>query len=77
MIVERIENKLNTWKGKYLSVDVSLVLINSILISFLMSMLSFFEIPNGVLEKMEYLYLSSGAYDAPTERPRRVRHTKY
>jgi hypothetical protein len=50
MIEERIEKKLNSWKEKYLSVGGRLVLINSVLSSLPMSMLSFFEIPKGVLE---------------------------
>jgi hypothetical protein len=54
MIEERIEKKLNSWKGKYLSVGSRLVLINSVLSSFPMFMFSFFEIPKGVLEKINY-----------------------
>jgi hypothetical protein len=54
MIEERIEKKLNSWKGKYLSVGGRLVLINSVLSSFPMFMFSFFEIPKGVLEKINY-----------------------
>jgi hypothetical protein len=50
-IEERIEKKLSSWKGKYLSVGGRLVLINSVLSSFPMFMLSFFEVPKGVLEK--------------------------
>jgi hypothetical protein len=53
-IEERIEKKLSSWKGKYLSVGGRLVLINSILTSLPMFMLSFFEIPKGVLEKIDY-----------------------
>jgi hypothetical protein len=54
MIEERIEKKLSSWKGKYLSVGGCLVLINSILSSLPMFMLSFFEIPKGVIEKIDY-----------------------
>jgi hypothetical protein len=53
-IEERIEKKLSSWKGKYLSVGGRLVLINSVLTSLPMFMLSFFEIPKGVLEKIDY-----------------------
>jgi hypothetical protein len=53
-IEERIEKKLSSWKGKYLSVGGRLVLINSVLSSLPMFMLSFFEVPKGVLEKMDY-----------------------
>jgi hypothetical protein len=51
-IEERIEKKLSSWKGKYLSVGGRLVLINSVLSSLPMFMLSFFEVLKGVLEKL-------------------------
>jgi hypothetical protein len=54
MIEERIEKKLSSWKGKYLSVGGRLVLINSVLSSLPIFMLSFFEIPKGVLKKIDY-----------------------
>jgi hypothetical protein len=54
MIEERIEKKLSSWKGKYLSIGGRLVLINSVLSSLPMFMLSFFEISKGVLEKINY-----------------------
>jgi hypothetical protein len=54
MIEECIEKKLSSWKGKYLSVGGRLVLINSVLSSLPMFMLSFFEIPKCVLEKIDY-----------------------
>jgi hypothetical protein len=41
------------WKGKYLSGGI-LVLINSVLTSLLMFVLSFFEVPKGVLKKIDY-----------------------
>jgi hypothetical protein len=53
-IEERIEKKLSCWKGKYLSVSGRLVLINSVLTSLSMFMLSFFEVLRGVLEKIGY-----------------------
>jgi hypothetical protein len=43
--------KLSSWKGKSLSVGGRLVLINSVWSSLPMFMLSFFEVPKGVLEK--------------------------
>jgi hypothetical protein len=55
MIEERIEKKLSSWKEKYLSVGGRLVLINSVLNDLPMFMLSIFEIPKGVLEKIDYL----------------------
>jgi hypothetical protein len=54
MIEERLEKKLSGWKGKYLSVGGHLVLINSVLTSLVMFILYFFEIPRGVLEKVDY-----------------------
>jgi hypothetical protein len=52
--LERIEKKLSSWKQKYLSVGARLVLINSILSSLPMFMLSFFEVLKGVLEEIDY-----------------------
>jgi hypothetical protein len=54
MIEEQIEKKLSRWKGKYLLVGGRLVLIYSVLSSLPMFMLSFFEIPKRVLEKIDY-----------------------
>jgi hypothetical protein len=54
MIEERLEKKLSGWKGKYLSVGGRLVLINSVLTSLVMFILYFFEIPRGVLKKVDY-----------------------
>jgi hypothetical protein len=49
-IEERLEKKLSSWKGKYLLVGGRLVLINLVLTSLPMFMLSFFEVSKGVLE---------------------------
>lgn len=54
-VLERIEKKLSSWKGKHLSTGGRLVLINSVLSSLPLYMMSFFEIPRKVLEKIEYL----------------------
>jgi hypothetical protein len=54
VIEERIEKKLSSWKGKYLLMGGRLFLINSVLTSLVMFMVSFFEIPRGVLEKVDY-----------------------
>src|SRR5512141_1681720 len=54
LIEERIEKKFSSWKGKHLSVGGRLVLINSVLSSLVMLMISFFEIPKGVLQKIDY-----------------------
>jgi hypothetical protein len=53
IIGEKLEKKLSSWKGKHMWVGGQLVLINSILPSLVMSMLSFFEVPKGVPEKMD------------------------
>ena len=45
VIEEKFEKKLSSWKGKHLSVGGRLVLINSVLTSLVMFMLSFFEVP--------------------------------
>jgi hypothetical protein len=57
IIEQRIEKKLSSWKGKHLSVRVRLVVIYSVLTSLVMFMLSFFEVPRGVLEMIDY-YIS-------------------
>lgn len=53
-VEERIQKKLSSWKGKFLSVGGRLVLINSVLSSLAMFMLFFFEIPKGILKKLDY-----------------------
>jgi hypothetical protein len=56
-VEERFQKRLNFWRGKMLSVGGRLVLINSVLSSLPMFMLSFFEIPRGVLKKLDYFRL--------------------
>jgi hypothetical protein len=53
-IEEQIKKTLSSWKGKYLSVGGRLVLINSVLMSLSMFMLSFSDVPKGVLERIDY-----------------------
>jgi len=53
IIEDRIEKKLSGWKGKMLTARGRLVLLNSVLSSLPMFMMSFFEIPRGVLEKID------------------------
>ena len=53
VIEEGIEKRLSGWKGKMLSVGGRMVLINSVLSSLPMFMMSFFELPKGVLEKID------------------------
>jgi hypothetical protein len=54
IIEEMIEKRLCSWKEKLLSLGGRLVLINSVLSSLSFCFLSFFEIPRGVLKKVEY-----------------------
>ena len=53
-IEERFQKKLASWKGKLLWVGGRLVLLDSVLSSLLMFMMSFFRIPKGVLRKLDY-----------------------
>jgi hypothetical protein len=54
IIEERFQKKLSSRKGKVLSAGGRLVLINSVLSSLPMFMLSFFRIPKGILKKLDY-----------------------
>jgi hypothetical protein len=54
LVEERFQKKLSCWKGKLLSSGGRLVLINSVLSSLPMFMMSFFRIPKGVREKLDY-----------------------
>jgi hypothetical protein len=51
---ERFEKRLSSWKGKHLSIGGHLTLINSVLSSLPMYMMSFFSIPKGVINKLDY-----------------------
>jgi hypothetical protein len=53
-VKERFQKKLASWKSKLLSAGGRLVLINSVLSSLPMFMMSFFRIPKGVLKKLDY-----------------------
>ena len=48
-----MRKKLASWAGKLLSYGDRLVLVNSVLTSLPMFMLSFFEIPKGVRKRMD------------------------
>ena len=54
MIEDRFEKKLASWAGKLLSYGDRLVLINSVLSSLPMFLLSFFEVPVGVRKRLDY-----------------------
>jgi hypothetical protein len=53
-VEERFEKRLSSWKGKHLSTGGRLTLINSVLSSLPMYMMSFFSVPKGVLKKLDY-----------------------
>jgi hypothetical protein len=53
-VEERFQKKLSCWKGKLLSYGGRLVLINSVLSSLAMYMMSFFEVPKGILKKLDF-----------------------
>jgi exonuclease III len=53
-VEERFQQKLSCWKAKYLSYGGRLVLLNSVLSSLPMFMMSFFEIPKGVLKNLDH-----------------------
>jgi hypothetical protein len=50
----RFASKLGCWKGKLLSYGDRLVLVNSVLTSLPMFMLSFLEIPKGVRKRLDF-----------------------
>jgi hypothetical protein len=53
-VEERFQKKLSSWKSKLLPSGGRFVLIDSVLSSLPMFMMSFFRIPEGVLEKLDY-----------------------
>jgi len=57
-VEQRFEKKLSSWRGKHLSTGGRLTLINSVLSSLPMYMMSFFAIPIEVLKKLDY-FISS------------------
>jgi hypothetical protein len=54
VIEDKFEKKLSCWKGKLLSYGSRLVLINSILSSLAMFMLSFYEVSKEKLHKLDF-----------------------
>jgi hypothetical protein len=58
VVEDKFEKKLSCWKEKPLSYGGRLVLINSVLSSLAMFMLSFYEVPKEVLHKLDF-YRSS------------------
>src|SRR4051812_25882819 len=54
-VEERQKKRLSNWKGKLLSLGGRLILINSVLGNMVLYMISFFQLPKGVLHKLDYL----------------------
>jgi hypothetical protein len=52
-VEDHFERKLSCWKEKHLSYGGRLVLLNSVLSSLPIFMMSFFEIPKGALKKLD------------------------
>ena len=55
-IEDRFEKKLGCWKGKLMSYGGRLILINSVLTSMPMFLLSFFEVPVGVQKIVDFYH---------------------
>jgi hypothetical protein len=53
-VEERLQKRLSSWKGKLLSLGGRLVLINSVLSNMVLYIISFFLLPKGVLQKLDY-----------------------
>ena len=53
-VKERLQVRLASWKGKLLSLGGRLVLINSVLSNMVLYMISFFQLPKGVLKRLDY-----------------------
>jgi hypothetical protein len=53
-VKERFERRLGSWKGKHLSIGEHLTLINLVLSSLPMYMMSFFALLRGVQKKLDY-----------------------
>jgi hypothetical protein len=54
LVDERLQNHLNSWKGKLLSLGGTLILINLVLYNMVLHMISFFILPKLVLQKLDY-----------------------
>jgi len=54
---ERFEKRLSSWKGENLSIGGRLILINLVLSSLPMYMMSFFSLLKWVLKKLDYFFI--------------------
>ena len=53
-VEERLQIRLNSWKGKLLILGGRLILINSVLTNMVLYMISFIQLPKGVLKWLDY-----------------------
>ena len=53
-VEDRIQKRLSSWKGKLLSLGGRLVLINSVLSNMVLYMIAFFQLPKGILHRLDY-----------------------
>jgi hypothetical protein len=56
IVEEILQLCLSSWKGKLLSIEGRLVLINSVLSNMVLYMLSFFHLPKGVLNRLDFFH---------------------
>ncbi|WVZ94622.1 hypothetical protein U9M48_040491 [Paspalum notatum var. saurae] len=79
VIEDRFKHKLSTWKAKHLSYGGRLVFLNSVLSSLPMFMISFFEIPKGVMRRLDFyrsIFFWQGSNDKQKYRLARLRSGK-
>jgi hypothetical protein len=74
MIEDRIEKKLNSWKGKHMSFGGWLVLINSVITSLTMLMLPFLRYQKVYMEKLSTI--DQGFFWQSDSRKKKYRLTK-
>ena len=74
-VEERFQKRLSGWRSKMLSIGGRLVVIHSVLSSLPMFMMSFFEIPRGVLKKLDYF--RSWFFRQSDEHKKKYRPTKW
>jgi hypothetical protein len=55
IVEERLQKRLSSWKGNLLSLGGRLVLINAVLTNLVLYMISFFQLPKGILHRLDYL----------------------
>lgn len=63
MIIDKMERRLSTWKGRYLSLGGRVVLIKAILSNLLVYCLSAFKCPVAVIENLEKIQRNFLWYD--------------